>query len=137
MLLTKTSRDTHNFDVDFFRPDGRITFADYAEARRFAAQMSAGRAQPVPASDIYAMQLIDEALRTLVKHYAPPAVMNTAVSFVDESVGTDSVRSTQQRFMSEFPPDDVYRGELKPAKMDGWQLLRNCYLFICTMPTPP
>jgi glycosidase len=116
MLLTKTSRDTYNFDVDFFRPDGRITFADYAEARRFAAQMSARRTQPVPASDIYAMQLIDEALRTLVKHYAPPAVMNSAVSFVDESVGTDSVTSTQQKFISEFPPDGVYRGELKPKE---------------------
>ena len=46
MLLTKTSRDTYNFDLDFFRPDGRITFADYAEARRFAEQMSARRTQP-------------------------------------------------------------------------------------------
>jgi glycosidase len=116
MLLTKTCRDTYNFDVDFFRPDGRITFADYAEARRFAAQMSAGRAQPVPASDIYAMQLIDEAMRILVKHYAPPAVMTTAVSFVDESVGTDLVTSTQQKFISEFPPDDVYRGGVKPEE---------------------
>ena len=116
MLLTKTSRDTYNFDVDFFRPDGRIMFADYAEARRFAEQMSARRSQPVPASDIYAMQLIDEALRTLVKHYAPPTVMNTAVSFVDETVGIDSVTSTQQKFVSEFPPDDVYRGVLKPEE---------------------
>ncbi|MGZ9220712.1 MAG: alpha-amylase family glycosyl hydrolase, partial [Anaerolineales bacterium] len=116
MLLTKTSRDTYNFDPDFFRPDGRVTFADYAGARRFAAQMSARRTQPVPASDIYAMQLIDEALRTLVNHYAPPTVMNTAVSFVDESVGTDSVTSTQQKFISEFPPDDVYRGELEPEE---------------------
>jgi glycosidase len=116
MLLTKTSRDTYNFDLDFFRPDGRITFADYAEARRFAEQMSARRTQPVPASDIYAMQLIDEAMRVLVSHYAPPTVMNTAVSFVDESVGTDSVTLTQQKFISEFPPDDVYRGEVKPEE---------------------
>jgi glycosidase len=116
MLLTKTSRDTYNFDMNFFRPDGRIIFADYAEARRFAAQMSARRTQPVPASDIYAMQLIDEAMRVLVRHHAPPTVMNTAVSFVDESLGTDSVMSTQQKFISEFPPDDVYRGEVKPEE---------------------
>ena len=56
-------------------------FADFAAARRFASQMSAHRTQPVPASDLYAMQLIDEAMRMLVKRYAPPAVMNTAVSF--------------------------------------------------------
>ena len=78
--------------------------------------MSAHRTQPVPASDIYAMQLIDEAMRVLVKHYAPPAVMNTAVSFLDESLGTDSVTTTQQKFVSEFPPDDVYRGEVKPEE---------------------
>ena len=120
MLITKASRDTYQFDTDFFRPDGRVSFDDFSAARKFAAQMSAVRmkspqgAQPVPASDIYAMQLIDEALRTLVKLHAPPAVMNTAVSFVDESLGADSVTSTQQKFVSEFPPDDVYRGEMKP-----------------------
>ncbi len=113
MRLTKTSRDTYNFDLDFFRPDGRITFEDYSGARRFAAQMSARRTQPVPASDIYAMQLIDEALRTLVKHYAPPGIMNNAVSFVDSSLGEDSVTSTQEKFISEFPPDKVYRGEMR------------------------
>ena len=116
MLITKASRDTYQFDTDFFQPDGRVAFDDFSSARKFAAQMSAVRLQPVPASDIYAMQLIDEALRTLVRLHAPPAVMNTAVSFVDESVGADSVTSTQQKFVSEFPPDDVYRGEMKPEE---------------------
>lgn len=113
MLITKSSRDTYRFSTDFFRPDGRVTFSDYASARRFAAEMSAHRAQPVPASEIYAMQLIDEALRALVKRYAPSTVMNTAVSFAEGQVGTGSVDSTQEKFVSEFPPDRVYRGEIK------------------------
>jgi len=116
MLITKTSRDTYQFSADFFRPDGGVSFGDYASARRFASQMSTRRTQPVPASDIYAMQLIDEALRVLVRHYAPPAVMNTAVSFVDENVGAESVEVTQKKFVSEFPPDRVYRGEMKPEE---------------------
>src|SRR5215208_365903 len=120
MLITKTSRDTYQFSSDFFRPDGGVTFDDFASARRFAEQMSAKRlkssqgAQSVPASDIYAMQLIDEALRLLVRHYAPPAVMNSAVTFVEARVGAESVETTRERFVSEFPPDHVYRGELKP-----------------------
>jgi len=65
MLITKTSRDTYQFSSDFFRPDGGVSFGDFASARRFASQMSAHRTQPVPASDLYAMQLIDEALRVL------------------------------------------------------------------------
>ncbi|HEX2997819.1 MAG TPA: alpha-amylase family glycosyl hydrolase [Anaerolineales bacterium] len=116
MLITKTSRDTYRFSPDFFRPDGGIAFADYASARRFASQMSARRPQPVPASDIYAMQLIDEALRLLVGHYAPPPVMNAAVSYVDESVGAESVETTRKKFVSEFPPEKVYRGEVQPEE---------------------
>jgi glycosidase len=111
MLITKISRDTYQFTPDFFQPDGRVTFPDFASARKFATQMSAHRTQPVPASDIYAMQLIDEAMRILVSRFAPPALMNTAVSHVDESVGPESVAKTQKKFFAEFPPDPVYRGE--------------------------
>ncbi|NWG07955.1 MAG: alpha-amylase [Chloroflexi bacterium] len=113
MRITRTSRDTYRFTSDFFRPDGGVTFQDYASARRFAAQLSAHRTQPVPASDIYAMQLIDEALRALVKHFAPPAVMTAAVTHADESLGPDSVVATQKKFISEFPPETIYRGDEK------------------------
>src|SRR5215212_2243044 len=113
MLITKTSRDTYQFSSDFFRPDGGVSFADYSAARKFAAEMSVHRTQPVPASDLYAMQLIDEALRLLVKRYAPPEVMRMAVSHLDESLGRDSVTTTQKKFVSEFPPEDVYRGDEK------------------------
>ena len=113
MLITKTSRDTYQFSDDFFRPDGGVSFGDYSSARKFAEQMSARRNQPVPASDIYAMQLIDEALRLLVRHYAPPEVMNSAAAHVDESLGKESVTTTQKRFVSEFPPENVYRGDEK------------------------
>ena len=116
MLITKNSRNTYQFSSDFFRPDGGVAFSDFASARRFASQMSAHRTSPVPASDIYAMQLIDEALRLLVKHYAPPTVMNTAVSFVEMRVGAESVETTREKFVSEFPPDHVYRGEMKPEE---------------------
>lgn len=111
MLITKTSRDQYQFSSDFFRADGRVNFADYASARKFAAQLSAHRTQPVPASDLYALSLIDEAMRALVMRYAPPPVMNTAVSSVSEKVGADSIMLTQNKFVSEFPPESVYRGE--------------------------
>ena len=116
MLITKSSRDTYQFSPDFFRPDGGVAFSDFASARRFATQMSANRTQPVPASDIYAMQLIDEALRQLVRYYAPPTIMNSAVAFAETRVGTDSVETTRKKFVSEFPPENVYRGQLKPEE---------------------
>ena len=113
MLITKASRDTYQFDTDFFLADGNVTFPDYASARRFAEQMSEQRAQPVPASDRYVMQLIDEAMRRLLRHYAPSAVMQRAASHVDESLGPDSVSTTQKKFVSEFPPEEVYRGQAR------------------------
>jgi hypothetical protein len=94
MHITRTSRDTYKFPSDFFNSDGRVTFDSFAEARKFAAQMSAHRimlsgdeAQPVPASDLYALSLIDEAMRTLVKHFAPSAVLNQAVTSINENLG--------------------------------------------------
>src|SRR5512138_2196737 len=100
MLITKTSRDLYQFSPDFFRSDGGVAFANYASARRFASQMSARRTQPVPASDIYAMQLIDEALRVIVSHYAPPPVMGSAVSVVEQKLGAEPLETTEQMFVS-------------------------------------
>ena len=112
MIISRTARDQYQFDGSNFRPDGQVVLADFASARKFAAQMSAHRTQPVPASDLYAMSLIDEALRVLVAHYAPQAVMNAALTAVTESQGDASVQLTEQKFISEFPPSTVYLGEV-------------------------
>ncbi len=111
MHVTKTSRNRYHFSSNYFRPDGRVAFGNFAAARTFAAQVTAHRSQPLPASDLYALSLIDEALRALVKRFAPPPVMNTAVTSVGEQVGADSIDLTQQKFIAEFPPESVYRGE--------------------------
>ncbi|NJC98459.1 MAG: alpha-amylase [Anaerolineales bacterium] len=113
MHITRTSRDTYQFSSDFFGPDGRVAFDSFAEARRFAARMSAHRAKPVPASDLYALSLIDEALRVLVRHFAPSSVLKEAVASVNENVGPERLESTEKKFVSEYPPENVYRGEEK------------------------
>ena len=111
MRITKTSRDHYQFSSDFFGDDGRARFADFASARRFAAQATALRSDPLPASDLYALSLIDEALRALVRRFAPPPVMNTAVNSASEKVGAESIDRAEKRFVAEFPPESVYRGE--------------------------
>ena len=113
MLITRTARDHYQFDGSIFLPDGHILLTDFASARKVAVQMSALRTQPVPASDIYAMSLIDEALRLVVRHFAPPALMSDAVSHVDQEVGAESVTATEEKFVAEFPPEAVYRGNEK------------------------
>jgi glycosidase len=111
MHITRTSRDAYQFNPDFFRPDGRVTFDTFAAARKFASQMSAHRTQPVRASDLYALSLIDEAMRVLVKYYAPSAVLNDAVTAVNQNIGSAYIEVTEKKFVSEYPPENVYRGE--------------------------
>ena len=113
MHITKTSRDIYNFSSDFFNLDGRVTFDSFSEARKFAAQMAAHRVQPVPASDLYALSLIDEVMRVLVKHFAPSTVLNDAVTSVNENIGSKKLELTEKKFVSEYPPENVYRGEEK------------------------
>ena len=126
MLITKISRDAYQFSPDFFREDGRVRFESYSAARRFAAQFSAHRSRPASASDLYALSLIDEALRTLVQRFVPPPVMNTAVTSVSDQVGADSIAATQHRFVAAFPPESVYRGETNVddylAKLSGGRI---------------
>ena len=69
MLISRASRLKYNFSADFFRPDGHVILTDLASARAFATQMSALHTDPVPATDLYALSLLDEAYHILLKHF--------------------------------------------------------------------
>ena len=84
-----------------------LRFADIASARKIAAQMN------VSAGDLYALGLIDEALRILLTRHAPPAQMTNAASFLDGRLGADQVRDTNLTFVSAFPTKPIYEGKQK------------------------
>ena len=67
MLISRASRLKFHFSADFFRPDGHVLFSDLASARAFAAQMSKVHSEPVSATDLYALSLLDEAYHILLK----------------------------------------------------------------------
>jgi glycosidase len=118
--ISRKARKKYQFDESLFSTDGRVVFAKYAAARRFADQMTAvrqekGAAAPVPASDINAMGLIDEILHLLVRRYEQqnPGAMRRALAYLDTELGKPPVEDTQLKFTNDFPPMPVYRGELK------------------------
>src|SRR3989337_1688131 len=113
MLTSKKARNIYNFNEDFFRTDGRVTFTDYSSAQRFASQISKHRANPVPASEIYALYLIDEALRILIHKYIlqNAKVMTRAKENVRASLG-DKTDEVFINFLDEFPPMSVYLGDI-------------------------
>ncbi len=112
MLTTRISRTRYNFARDFFHPDGHVIFADLSSARAFAAQMSALRMDPVPASDLYAISLLDEAYHLLLKHYyiRRTGIMERAMDVLQSNIGPN-YESILIKFTEEFPPTSVFEGE--------------------------
>jgi glycosidase len=108
--LTKRARQKYQFDETLFATDGRLVFADLAAARRFVARIHAVSGRLVPASDVYAMGLIDEILHLLVRHYEMenPGLMSRALAFVREGLG-ERLEAVLVRFTDEFPPQAVYQ----------------------------
>lgn len=113
MLTSRASRLKYNFSQDFYRPDGHIIFKDLASARAFAAQMSALRTDPVPASDLYVISLLDEAYHILLKHFYSrhTGVMGRAMGQLQSTLGS-KYDLTLTKFTNEFPPVSVFRGEV-------------------------
>ncbi len=109
--LLRRARDAYHFDETLFATDGRLVLADFGAARRFAGRIYAVSGRPVPASDVYAIGLMDEILHLVVREYERqnPGVMGRALGLLESSLGP-RLDETLQRFTDEFPPAAVYQG---------------------------
>ena len=107
--VSRKAREKYQFDEGLFALNGNVILADLGAARRFAQSMTRVRGQYVPASDINAMGLIDEILHILIRQYElqNPGVMERALG-----VARMDADKTLLKFIEEFPPTAVYRGEL-------------------------
>ncbi len=113
MLTNRQSRIKYNFSQDFFRPDGHVIFTDLNAARAFASQISALRSTPVPASDLYAISLLDEAYHILLRHFHSryTGMMGRAMGHLQSNLGS-KYDLTLTKFTEEFPPKAVFKGEI-------------------------
>jgi len=98
--LSRHARD--HFTLDSLR------FNDLDSAKKVAARMH------VTPGDLYALGLIDEALRILLDRHTTPSQLSLAESYVDGKLGTPPVQETKVTFVSEFPTKPVYEGRVKP-----------------------
>jgi glycosidase len=112
--VSRQARDTYKFDEKLFSPAGRAVVASYANARQFAEKMSAQRPQPVPASDINAMGLLNEVFQVLIRQYERqnPGVFQRGRDWLETQVGEEALDTTMVRYLDEFPPQAVYHGEM-------------------------
>ena len=110
--ISRRARQTYQFDETLFATDGRIVFADFGAARHFVERIYAVSGRIVPASDIYAMGLMDEIFHLIIRQYEKqnPGVMTRAFGDLQSKLGA-RFDETIAKFTDEFPPNTVYRGQ--------------------------
>src|ERR1700690_4046292 len=110
--ISRRARQTYQFDEALFATDGRLIFSDFRAARRFVERIYAVSGRLLPASDIYALGLIDEILHLVIRQYERrnPGMMTQALEFLRAGLG-DRLEDTLVKFTDEFPPMPVYRGQ--------------------------
>ncbi len=122
--ISRAARDRYQFDETLCSTDprlGGIIFADFGAARRFVERIYEVTGRLVPASEIYAIGLIDEIMHLLIRRYEAqnPGVMSRALNALSASLGARSDEALS-KFTEAFPPTLVYRGQLSvPQYLSG------------------
>ena len=122
--VSREARDRYGFDDTLFSLSGNVIFANLAASREFAERMNRVReAAQHPERTIHpgalnAMGLIDEALHAIMAQYRQryPNVMNDALSWLGERLGTKGLENTLLSFVRHFPPVSVYRNQQTAAE---------------------
>jgi hypothetical protein len=115
--VSRRARDHYGFDEALFSFSGNVIFANFYAARTFAQKINEKRPsdQSVKAGQINALGLIDELQHYALKQYREqknPRVMQEAFDYLTAQIGPEEVEKTLRRFVDEFPPVAVYRGEI-------------------------
>jgi glycosidase len=109
--VSRQARQKYQFDETLFATDGRVVLSDFGAARRFAERIYTVSGHAIPASDIYALGLMDEILHLIIRQYEKqnPGVMTRALDSLQSSLGA-RLDETLFKFIDEFPPIAVYQG---------------------------
>lgn len=114
--ISRAARARYNVDQSLFSLRGTIVFGNFYAARLLAQQINQARGtgEGIQAGELNALGLIHEILHAVLQQYRQQRgnVMARAVNAVFERVGQTAVETTLQKFIDEFPPLPVYRGQV-------------------------
>jgi glycosidase len=122
--VSRAARDRYQFSDTLFSLSGNMILANFHAAQLLAQKMNDQRdlvrhpEQAVKAGQINTMGLIDEILHFVAGMYRKqvnPHVMEQALDALLARHSQQAVDDTLLRFVTEFPPVAVYRGEQEPA----------------------
>ncbi|MDH7560294.1 MAG: alpha-amylase family glycosyl hydrolase [bacterium] len=119
--VSRQARERYGFDEHLFSASGNVIFPNYHATRVFAQKMNDKRdlvnfpERAVRAGQINAMGLIDEILHYvagLFREQVNRQVFAQALLWLDERLGAETVAQTLRRFVEDFPPLAVYKGDM-------------------------
>lgn len=119
--ISRKARDYYKFDQTLFSTTGNVIFANFQAAKIFAQKMNNRRdllrnpEKAVHASQINGMGLIDEIMHVVIERYRQqkyPAILEDATNWAYEKLTPKILDAALFQFAKEFPPTEVYRGEL-------------------------
>jgi glycosidase len=115
--LSRRARQKYEIGESPFAEDPAAPGAALGVARRIAERIFEVSGQVVPASEIHAMELIDEILRQLVRGYEKqnPGTMARALDFLESNLGP-RLDGALLTFIGEFPPEALYQGRVSEAE---------------------
>jgi hypothetical protein len=121
--LARSARDRYDFDEGLITDRGRVIVAEFEAAQQVAHAMNAAREatrfpqMAVRAGDLHGAGLLQEIAQLVVEAYRRregPDLFGEALRYVASVVGAEPVDGTMLRFVSDFPPSAVYRGDELP-----------------------
>jgi glycosidase len=123
--VSRQARERYQFDQSLFSLSGNVIFANLRAARAFAQKINQKRdvvhfpEQSIRAGELNAMGLIDEILHLVVGIYRQersPQMLEGALAWVKERVGSREVERALVEFATQFPPVSVYSGKQSLAE---------------------
>ena len=115
--VSRRARDFYGFDEALFSFNGNVIFANFYAARVFAQKINEKRPpeQSVRAGQLNALGLVDELQHYVIRAYREqknPRVLHDALDWLTVQLGPVEVEKALRRFVDEFPPVVVYKGQL-------------------------
>ncbi|NOK59999.1 MAG: alpha-amylase [Chloroflexi bacterium AL-W] len=118
--VSRAARDRYQFDETLFTYNGTVIFANFHAVRIFAEKINQKRdlinfpEQAVFPSQLNAVGLIHEVTHHVFKVYRDqrnPQLMSQMQAALQQRLGPAAVDAALLRFVNDFPPISVYRGQ--------------------------
>ncbi|MCL1817456.1 MAG: alpha-amylase family glycosyl hydrolase [Spirochaetaceae bacterium] len=119
--ISRAARRKYSFDASLYGLSGNVVLANIPAVREFARKVNSARnaarhpQKALRAGQLHAMGLIDEVFHYVVKLYREQFgadVFSRACAAVSSSCGEKELSACLLRFVREFPPLAVHKGQM-------------------------